>query len=136
MPWPEHALEWPLDDPSALPVIAEVLGDRPTATATLGWTCGVVAGLGPATLRMTSTQIALRRRIGFAWLWLPGMWLAQPEAEVVLSVGTRTRLDSPRFTQVLEPYPGRWMHHLQVRDAADLDDEVAGWLAAAFSAAG
>ena len=37
---------------------------------------------------------------------------------------------------VLEPYPGRWMHHLEVHCADALDPEVAGWLAAAYAAAG
>lgn len=128
--------EWAVDDPAALPVIAQFLGESPLATATFGWTCGVVAGLGPATVRLTSGQIALRRRIGFAWLWLPGRWLARPGAEIVLSIGLRSRLDSPRFTEVVEPYPGRWMHHLEVHEVGDLDDEVAGWLAGAFASAG
>ena len=35
----------------------------------------------------------------------------------------------------MEPYPGRWMHHLEVNDPAALDDEVAGWVAAAYEAA-
>jgi hypothetical protein len=95
-----------------------------------------VAGLGPATVRLTSAQIALRRRIGFAWLWLPGRWLARPRAEVVLSIGLRTHVASPRFKEVVEPYPGRWMHHLEVPGIDQLDDEVAGWLASAFDAAG
>jgi hypothetical protein len=36
---------------------------------------------------------------------------------------------------VVTPYPGRWMHHLEVHDATDLDPEVAGWLASAYDAA-
>jgi hypothetical protein len=130
------AQEWAVDDPAALPAIALFLGDSPLAMATFGWTCGVVAGLGPATVRLTTAQVALRRRIGFAWLWLPGRWLAHPDAEIVLSIGLRSRLDSPRFKEVVEPYPGRWMHHLEVHRIDDLDDEAAGWLAAAFDAAG
>jgi hypothetical protein len=128
--------EWAVDDPAALPIIAQVVGDSPLATATFGWACGVVAGLGPATVRLTSAQIALRRRIGFAWLWLPGRWLARPEAEIVLSIGLRSHVVSPRFKEVVEPYPGRWMHHLEIHRVGDLDDEVAGWLATAFDAAG
>jgi hypothetical protein len=54
----------------------------------------------------------------------------------VLSLGLPTCLDSPRFKEVVEPTPGRWMHHLEVPDPAVLDAEVAGWLAAAYDAAG
>ena len=128
------AREWSVDDPAAMPHVAELLAGPVGATA-LGWTCGVVAGLGPAVIRLTSSQVAFRRRIGFAWLWAPGRWLDRPDSEVVLSIGLRERVDSPRWKQVVEPYPGRWMHHLEVPDAAVLDAEVAGWLAAAYDAA-
>ena len=86
-------------------------------------------------VRLTATQVAFRHRIGFAWLWLPGAWLAIRRRRVVLSLALRQRLDSPRWKQVVEPYPGRWMHHLEVRDLAALDDELAGWVAAAYAAA-
>jgi hypothetical protein len=129
------ATEWQLDDPTALPRIGEFFAGAPLGAATFGWTSGVVAGLGPATVRLTATQVAFRRRIGFAWLWLPGTWLAHPQAELVLSLGLRQRLTSPRWKQVVEPYPGRWTHHLEVRDPAELDEEVAGWVAEAYDAA-
>jgi hypothetical protein len=129
------ASEWQLDDPSALAGIGEFFAGAPLGAAVFGWTSGVVAGLGPAVVRLTATQVVLRHRIGFAWLWLPGTWLANPTAEVVLSLGLRHHLDSPRWKQVVEPYPGRWMHHLEVHDPADLDHEVAGWVAAAYHAA-
>lgn len=129
------ASEWRIDDPRALPVIGEFFAGSPLGAATFGWTSGVVAGLGPAVVRVTATQVAFRHRIGFAWIWLPGTWLARPEAEVVLSLGLRQRLASPRWKEVVEPYPGRWMHHLEVRDPATLDEEVAGWVAAAYDAA-
>jgi hypothetical protein len=106
------ASEWRLDDPSAREAIGEFFAGAATGAATFGWTSSVVAGLGRAVVRLTATQVAFRHRIGFAWIWLPGTWLAHPDAEVVLSLGLRQRLDSPRWKQVVEPYPGRWMHHL------------------------
>jgi hypothetical protein len=129
-------LEWALDDPAAMPAIRAFFAGAPVAAATFGWTCGVLAGLGPATVRQTASQVAFRRRIGFAWLWRPPELLGGRAAPVVLSIGLRAHVRSPRWKQVVEPYPGRWMHHLEVRDPAELDDEVAGWLAAAYDAAG
>lgn len=129
------AREWPLDDPDALPAISAFLADTRLGATTFGWTCGVVAGLGPATVRLTSSQVAFRHRIGFAWLWLPGRWLAHPTAPVVLSIGLRRQVDNPRWKQVVQPYPGRWMHHLEVGDPAELDAELAGWLAEAYDSA-
>jgi hypothetical protein len=127
--------EWQLDDPRALPALAEFFAEVPLGTHAFGWTSGVVAGLGPAVFRLTSTQVAFRHRIGFAWIWLPATWLAHPDASVVLSLGLREANDSSRWKQVVEPYPGRWMHHLEVHDRADLDDEVAGWVTKAYDAA-
>ena len=129
------ATEWQLDDANALPRIAEFFTGAPTGAAVFGWTSGVVAGLGPAVVRLSATQVAFRHRIGFAWIWLPGAWLAHPGAEVVLSLGLPHHVDSSRWKQVVAPYPGRWMHHLEVRDPVDLDDELAGWVAAAYDAA-
>lgn len=126
------ATEWQLDDPLALPALGTFFAGVPLGARTFGWTSGVVAGLGPAVVRLTSTQVAFRHRIGFAWIWLPGTWLTHPDATVVLSLGLRQQVDSPRWKQVVEPYPGRWMHHLEVSDPADLDEQVAGWLTSAY----
>jgi hypothetical protein len=129
------ASEWQVDDPGAVPRIAEFFDGVPLGAHAFGWTSGVVAGLGPAVVRLTRTQVTFRHRIGFAWIWLPGTWLAHPHAPVVLSLGLRQPIESTRWKQVVEPYPGRWMHHLELLDPAELDDEVAGWVAAAYHAA-
>ena len=93
-------------------------------------------GIAPVEIRTTRSQVAFRHRRGFAWLWLPGRWLRHPGAEVVLSIGLPRHDASARWKQVVEPRPGRWMHHLELRDVEDLDAEVAGWLAEAWAAAG
>ena len=92
--------------------------------------------LGPCTVRITRSQVAFRRRRGFAYLWLPGRYLAHPQAAVVVSIALDHELTSPRFKEVVEPSPGHWMHHLEVHDPEDLDDEVTGWLAEAAAAGG
>lgn len=62
---------------------------------------------------------------GFAYLWLPGRYLARPGADVVLSVVLGRRDDDPRRKEVVHPAPARWMHHLEVHDAAEIDAQVA-----------
>ena len=96
----------------------------------------LVEGLGPCTFRVTRSQVALRRRRGFAYLWIPGRYLSRPQAPVVLSIALDHALDSPRFKEVVEPSPGHWMHHLEVHDPDDLDAEVVGWLAESAAQAG
>ena len=34
-----------------------------------------VESLGPVEVRATKSQIAFRRRLGFAWTWIPGQYL-------------------------------------------------------------
>lgn len=36
--------------------------------------------------------------------------------------------DSPRWKEVAHPAPAHWMHHLEVNDPSDIDDDVAGRL--------
>jgi len=136
MPAAAAGREWPVDDPGCVAAVTALVDGDPLAMAAFGWTSGVVAGLGPATVRVGASQVGFRRRTGFAWLWLPGRWLARPAADVVLSIGLRAPADSPRWKQVVNPAPGHWMHHLELPDASALDAEVAGWLACAYEQAG
>jgi len=92
--------------------------------------------VGSVELRVTKSQVAFRRRTGFAWAWIPQMYLAGRVAPLVLSVSLRRRDDSPRWKEVVEPYPGRFMHHLELRDPGEIDAEVRGWLAEAGESAG
>jgi hypothetical protein len=95
-----------------------------------------VDACGPCEVRVSTSQIAFRRRRGFAYVWRPGRWLAHPQADVVLSIALPRRLESPRFKQVAHPSPAVWMHHLELASPEDVDGEVRGWLAAAYDCAG
>lgn len=83
---------------------------------------------GDVSVRTTKSQVTFRRRRGFAYIWLPGMYLSKPDAEVVLSIALDRRLDAERFKEIAHPSTFIWQHHLEVHDAADIDDELAGWL--------
>ena len=100
------------------------------------WILARLQPRGEPTVRVTASQVAYRRRVAFAWTWFPSRWLRDAEGVVVLSVGLGRLDPSPRWKEVAHPTPARWMHHLEVRSAAALDDEVAGWLAEAWEAAG
>jgi hypothetical protein len=110
--------------------------DYPAAIPVLRRVRDVVRGLGPAEIRATRTQVAFRRKRGFAYLWTPSRWLRQPSAEVVLSIARRESINSPRFKQIAHPARSVWMHHLEVHSLEDLDDEVLGWLRDAYAEAG
>ena len=95
----------------------------------------ILAAHGPVEVRTTRSQVAFRRRRGFAYLWLPRMYLGLPAAPVVLSIASSRRIDSTRFKEVVHPARATWMHHLEVRSVDELDDVVAGWLGEAYEAA-
>jgi hypothetical protein len=116
--------------------LEEFFHDVPLGRKVYDAVAGLVDGLGPATVRVTKSQVAFRRRTGFGWVWLPGTYLPHPAADVVLSVGLARQDPSPRWKQTVQVSPTRWMHHLEVRDLADLDAEVEGWLAEAYELAG
>jgi hypothetical protein len=96
----------------------------------------MLAPLGEPEVRVARSQVAYRRRVAFAWTWLPSAWLRHAEGVVVLSIALPHEDRSPRWKEVAHPSPARWMHHLEVRDIAELDEEVGAWLAAAWAMAG
>ena len=107
---------------------------HPLALAVFHAVYKFVQTMGAVDLRTTRSQVAFRRRRGFAYLWLPGRWLKRPDAEVVLSIALDRRFDSLRFKSVVHPSPRIWMHHLEVLAIDDLDDEVRSWLCEAYAA--
>lgn len=96
----------------------------------------LVDDLGSATVRVGRSQVGFRRRSGFCWVWLPGMYLSRPAAEVVVSIMLPRQDPSPRWKETVKVTGTRWMHHLEVRDLGDVDQEVEAWLAEAYEAAG
>ena len=106
----------------------ELFAGHPVALAALDRVRSILETLGPVEVRASTSQVAFRRRRGFAFLWRPGQYLANPTAAVVLSLALGRRDDSPRFKEVVHPSPRHWMHHLEISDAGDIDDEVVGWL--------
>ena len=94
-----------------------------------------VNAVGAAEMRVSKSQIAFRRKRAFAWVWVPGKYLGGKTAPLVLSLSFCSRNSSPRWKEVVEPYPGRFMHHLELYSIRDLDDEVRGWLRDAWTTA-
>ena len=118
------------------PVSAEELfAGHPFAREVFDAVEAVAAGLGPYSVRVTKSQATFRRRRGFAFVWIPGRYLAHPAADVVLSIALPRHDPSPRFKEVAHPAPAQRVHHLEVRSLGDVDAEVVGWLREAAAAA-
>ncbi len=97
--------------------------------------CTAIRSIQPTTLRVTKSQIAFCHRKAFAWVWIPAKYLHRQAAPLALTVGFRSRHPSPRWKEIVEPYPGRFTHHLELFTPADIDAEVVGWLQSAWAAA-
>ena len=57
------------------------------------------------------------------------------DAPLVLTISFMKRDPSPRWKEIVEPTPGRFMHHLEVYSTEDLDQQVREWLSVAMAAA-
>jgi hypothetical protein len=92
-----------------------------------------VDAVGKTEIRVTKSQVAFRRRRAFAWVWMPGMYLHGKHAPLVLTIALRHKDPSPHWKQIVEPRPGCFTHHLELRSTADIDDKVRSWLQAAWA---
>jgi hypothetical protein len=94
-----------------------------------------VDAAGSSEIRVGRSQIAFRRRVGFAYAWVPGRYL-RSDVPLVLTVALRRHDASLRWKEVVEPRPGRFIHHLELREAAEVDDVVRARIAEAWALAG
>ena len=87
------------------------------------------AAFPEASVKVQKSQISFYERHLFAAASLPvrrkKSW---PEHCLVVTVGLNQRLESPRVAVAVEPYPGRWTHHILLTTAEEIDGELMGWL--------
>jgi hypothetical protein len=112
----------------------EVFRDSPEGLQLYREVCRLLEAMVPASVQTTKSQIAFRHRRAFAYVWNPGRYI-RSDAPAVLSIGLPRRLRSDRFKEIVHPSPSVWLHHMELRSAADLDAEVAGWLREAYDCA-
>ena len=80
---------------------------------------------GPVTVLPEQTRIALQARMSFAALQPRRATL---DGHVVLA----RRLESPRFRRIETFGPRNHLHAFRLASVAEVDDEVAAWLAEAY----
>lgn len=95
----------------------------------------VSSTIGTASVAVTKSQLVFRRRRGFAYVWRPGRYV-NSDVPAVLSLALSHEITSDRFKSVVHPSKNIWMHHIELRDINQVDDEVRGWLQDAYSSAG
>lgn len=131
MQWTYHG---PVPGSEARPTPEAFFDGFPHGLALYQAVAHAVEGLGPAKIRVTRSQIAFRRRKAFAYVWRPGQYV-DSEVPAVLSIALGREVASSRLKEVAHPAPNVWMHHLELRETADVDEEVRGWLQEAYGGA-
>lgn len=94
-----------------------------------------VENLDGVEMRVSKSQVAFRRERNFALVWRPGQYLKGQTPPLVLTILLPWRDESPRWKEVVEPYPGRFTHHLELFAPAEIDGQVCDWLKQAWEAA-
>ena len=88
-------------------------------------------------VKVQKTQIAFSNRHNFAFVsFLPVRKAKErPKVYIVVTFGLGYCVESPRIDAAVEPYPGRWTHHVLLAGTGEIDDELIGWIkeAAVFS---
>ena len=91
----------------------------------------VLSAFGEGSVAVTKSQVTFRRRKAFAFVWRPGQYVSSG-VPAVLSIAMPHEVTSNRFKEIAHPTPTVWMHHLELRDVSEVDDEVCGWLTDAY----
>ena len=82
-----------------------------------------------ASVRVQKTQISFDNPRLFACVSLPRRKIrTEDDPRLIVTFGLAYRLDSPRVNQASEPYPGRWTHHVPLRNTNEINPELTGWL--------
>lgn len=86
-------------------------------------------------VRVQKTQITYSNRYLFACASFLKVRKAKerPNPYLVITVGLNRRLESPRVDAAVEPYPGRWTHHITVASPEEIDDELMAWVQEAYA---
>lgn len=85
------------------------------------------AGIGPFRIEVLKTRISFVTRTRFASV------IRLRRDGLVIGLWLKRRVESKRFSRVEHLERDDWIYELAVRSEDDLDDELRGWLAEAYS---
>ena len=91
-----------------------------------------VLACGESAMKVSKTQISWGHPLQFAVLSQPRRAAQRRTGALLATLGLGRRVEHPRILQAVEPYPGRWTHHLLLTAPEDVDGLLAAWLAEAY----
>lgn len=99
--------------------------------------CSILAGIPETRIEVRKTQISFFTKHMFAAASFTPVRKAKerPDPFLTVTFGLRCRKNSPRIAATVEPYPGRWTHHVMIGSTEEVDAELMGFIreAAIFS---
>jgi hypothetical protein len=117
--------------------IEQVLKGYPVARRLYRTVSSYISSLGEVEVVPRKTQVGFSHGRLFAWVWLPQRWIKNaPVKGVALTFSLDHRVSDRRIKECVEPYPGRFTHHVVMLAPSDLDARVRGWLIEAYELAG
>lgn len=97
----------------------------------------ILEEIGHVRIKVQKSQISFYNKHLFACVsFLPVRRKKdRPDDYIVVTFGLNHRVVSSRIDVAVEPYPGRFTHHLLISCTEEIDDELVGWIkeAAVFS---
>lgn len=95
---------------------------------------GKILALLPDTrIKVSKTQVSFYNRYLYAALWPPLRKIKGRQGTyIVLTFGLGHKQAHPRILESVEPYPGRWTHHVLIAQPEDMDEQVMGWIRQAY----
>lgn len=94
----------------------------------------LLAELEGVNIKAQKTQITFTNpRVFAAVSFLPARRAKErPDPFITVTLGLNRRETSPRIDQAVEPYPGRWTHHLVIGSEEEIDGELMAWVREAY----
>jgi hypothetical protein len=84
-------------------------------------------------IKISKTQISFYNRHMFAMASTSKKRKKEwPKEFVMVSIGLPYHLVNPRVLAAVEAYPGRWTHHIAVKEILELDEELFLWIDEAY----
>ena len=85
-------------------------------------------------IKVQKTQISFYNKHLFACASLPLRKVkGWPDMCLVFTLGLNRKLEHPRVAYAVEPYPGRWTHHILIQNEKEVDPELIEWIKEAYA---
>ena len=91
-----------------------------------------VLACGESTMKVSKTQISWGNPLAVCRSLPAPAGRPAADGALLATLGLGHRVEHPHILQAVEPYPGRWTHHLLLTAPEDVDGLLAAWLAEAY----